>query len=78
MKRFVRNLEIRTTEPTVRFLFEEMYRQQVSHYDVSVRAGFHRDTLRNWRTRNTPRVNDLEAVLNYLGYTLKVVKMKGE
>ena len=46
--------------------------------DLSERVGLHRDTLRNWRTRYTPRVNDLEAALNYLGYTLKPVKVKGE
>jgi hypothetical protein len=48
--------------------------------DLSERVGLHRDTLRKWRTTHTPRINDIEAALNYLGYKLKVVpiKMKGE
>jgi hypothetical protein len=64
--------------PVIKFLFEEMYKQQVCHTDMALRAGFHRDTIRNWRIRNTPRVNDLEAALNYLGYTLKPVKMRSK
>jgi len=60
----------------VRFLFEEMYRQKVCHYDLAERVGLHRDTLRNWRTRYNPRINDLEAALNYLGYTLKPTRIK--
>jgi hypothetical protein len=60
----------------VRFLFEEMHRQRCCQIDLSERVGLHRDTLRNWRTRYTPRINDMEAALNYLGYTLKVAKLK--
>ena len=70
--------KIENGDPNVRFLFQEMQRQKVCQMDLSERVGLHRDTLRNWRTRYTPRVNDLEAALNYLGYTLKPVKVKGE
>lgn len=62
----------------VRFLFEEMHRQKVCQMDLSERVGLHRDTLRNWRTRYTPRINDIEAALNYLGYTLKITKLREE
>lgn len=60
----------------VRFLFEEMHRQRCCQMDLSERVGLHRDTLRKWRTKYTPRVNDIEAALNYLGYTLRVVRLK--
>jgi hypothetical protein len=62
--------------PVVKFLFEEMHRQRCCQMDLSERVGLHRDTIRNWRTRYTPRVNDIEAALNYLGYTLKPVPLR--
>ena len=58
----------------VRFLFEEMHKQQIHECDMSERVGFHRDTLRKWRVRHQPRVNDIEACLDFLGYKLKVVR----
>ena len=58
----------------VRFLFEEMHKQQIHECDMSERVGFHRDTLRKWRLRHQPRVNDIEACLDFLGYKLKVVR----
>jgi hypothetical protein len=58
----------------VRFLFEEMYEQQIHERDFAERVGFHRDTIRKWRVYHQPRVNDLNDCLSYLGYELKVVK----
>jgi len=58
----------------VRFLFEEMHKQQIHECDMSERVGFHRDTLRKWRLHHQPRVNDIEACLDFLGYKLKVVR----
>ena len=58
----------------VRFLFEEMHKQQIHECDMSERVGFHRDTLRKWRLKHQPRVNDIEACLDFLGYKLKVVR----
>ena len=65
---------ITNNNPVVRFLFEEMYRQQIHECDLAERVGFHRDTLRGWRTKYQPRVGDLNDCLSYLGYELKVVK----
>jgi len=62
--------------PVVRFLFEEMHRQRCCQMDLSEKVGLHRDTLRNWRTKHVPRIDDIEAALNCLGYTLKAVKIK--
>ena len=65
---------ITNNNPVVRFLFEEMYRQQIHECDMSVRVGFHRDTLRKWRTSYQPRVNNLQDCLSYLGYELVVAR----
>ena len=62
--------------PVVQFLFKEMQKQRICQMDLSERVGLHRDTLRNWRTRYTPRITDMEAALNVLGYTLKPVRKK--
>lgn len=58
----------------VRFMFEEMHKQRIHECDMSERVGFHRDTMRKWRTQHQPRICDLEACLDFLGYKLKVVK----
>jgi len=67
---------ITNNNPIVRFMFEEMHRQQIHECDMSERMGFHRDTLRGWRTRYQPRVTDLEDCLNFLGYKLSIVRIK--
>lgn len=58
--------------PIVQFLFKEMHKQRCCQMDLSERVGLHRDTLRKWRTVHCPRINDIEAALNYLGYELTV------
>lgn len=71
---FVRQ-RITNNNPIVRFLFEEMYRQRIHECDMSERVGFHRDTIRGWRTKYQPRVQDLEDCLNFLGYKLKIAQI---
>ena len=70
---FVRQ-RITNNNPVVRFVFEEMHRQKIHECDFSKRVGFHRDTLRGWRTRAQPIINDIQDCLDFLGYKLKVVK----
>ena len=70
---FVRG-KIVNNNPIVRFVFEEMHKQKIHECDFSERVGFHRDTLRGWRTRYQPRISDLDACLYFLGYKLKIVK----
>ena len=65
---------IKNNNPVVRFMFEEMYKQRVHECELSERVGFHRDTIRNWRTRYQPKITDIAACLDYLGYKLKVVR----
>ena len=68
--------QITNGNPVVRFLFEEMERQQIHEACMSERAGFHRDTLRKWRNTHQPRITDIEACLNLLGYELKPVRVR--
>jgi len=56
----------------VRFLFSEMHRQGCLKKDLCEKVGINRNTLRNWNVQNVPKINDIEAALNYLGYTLQI------
>lgn len=78
MRKFRYRPAIINTNPVVKFLFQEMFRQKMCQIDLSERVGLHRDTLRKWRTLHCPRIDDIEAALNVLGYTLKVVKRKDD
>lgn len=61
-------------DPLVRQLFAELNRQQMLVCDLADKSGIGRDHFREWRSRRTPRVNDLEACFNVLGFTLKAVR----
>jgi len=78
MRKFRYRPTIVNGNPIVQFLFKEMHNQRMCQIDLSERVGLHRDTLRNWRTRYSPRINDIEAALNVLGYTLKPVRIKDD
>ena len=65
-------------EPVVRFMFEEMKRQGIHDRVISKAIGNHEDTTRAWRYRHQPRVGDLEAALNVLGFTLVAMPMNRE
>jgi len=59
-------------------LFDELHRQRCTELDFSERTDIHRDTLRGWRTRSNPKVNDLNFALNMLGYEIVVRPIKHE
>lgn len=62
--------------PLVRRLFEEMNRQQCGVLDMAERSGINKNTFRSWRTRAMPRVADLEACFNVLGFDIVVKEQK--
>lgn len=66
--------KIANNNPVVRFLFEEMYKQQIHYADMSERMGYHQDTIRKWRSDYCPRLNDIMDCLDYLGYDLVVAR----
>ena len=59
-------------------MFEELHRQRCPEIDFAERTGINRDTLRGWRTRVNPKVNDLNFALNTLGYEIVVRPIKNE
>lgn len=74
--RLKRQLEVRNSHRCVRFLFDEMFKQRMTQADLADRTGIAYDTLKHWRLYTMPRISDLEAALNTLGYELTVRKVK--
>ena len=62
--------------PLVRRLFTEMNEQQCSQQTMSERSGINKNTFRSWRTKAVPRLDDLEACLNVLGFELTIQTTK--
>lgn len=71
--RLKRELECRNSNPMVKFLFNQMFEQRMTQADLAERTGFAYDTLKHWRLYTMPRVNDLEAALNAMGYEMIAV-----
>lgn len=59
--------------PLVRWIWVEMNHQCASQEDVAERAGISSSAMRKWRRgASSPKLNDIEAVINALGYKIKV------
>src|SRR4051812_9713534 len=56
--------------PHVRLVFAEMARQGFTYDEIEARSGVLRPTLKAWRRKSSPNVQNIEAVLNVLGYDL--------
>jgi len=64
--------------PFVRWVWEEINRQKCSQFDVEKRSGVSASAMRKWRLVNrNPRITELEAVINALGYKL-VIKVDND
>lgn len=57
-------------DPVVRFMFEEMHRQQCTQALMAERVGLSERALNNWLRGRQPKTGDLHACLNVLGYEL--------
>ena len=63
--------------PFVSLAWEEIIRQGVTVSSVSESSGVTRENIYNWKTRvNGPFLKQIEAVLDSLGYEIKIVKKK--
>lgn len=60
------------SHPMVKRLFEIMAEEDMMLVDLVERSGVAKSTFKNWRTRTVPRIDQLEACFNVLGYTLKL------
>lgn len=72
MRRFRRLSVPDHAHPLVRTLFKEMNHQQIGVLDMADRSGVNKNTLRDWRTRTIPTVDNIQACLSVLGMRLKV------
>ncbi len=63
--------------PLVRFIVRRMNADLMTFEDVERRSGVDASTVHHWRDSN-PRIHNLEAVLNVLGYRLKIVPLAQE
>lgn len=58
--------------PFVRHLYRLMNNQRTTMLEVAERSGLRRQTIWDWGNRVDPRVSDLDAALQTLGYRLRV------
>lgn len=63
--------------PLVRKLIEEMNKQQIGLLDMADRSGVNKNTIKDWRTRTVPTIDNIEACLNVVGLRLAVEKKRG-
>lgn len=63
--------------PFIRFVWTQMNKDQWSQRDIAIRAGVSDSTMRKWRNATrSPRLLELEAVLNVLGYRIKLEEIE--
>lgn len=63
--------------PLVRQMTEIQNTERYGVADLAARSGVSKTAIHNWRHSNVPRVSDLQACLNALGYEL-VIRRIGE
>jgi len=63
--------------PFVRFIFRRMNSDNVTFRQLGKRSGVDASTIHQWDNMN-PRIHNIEAVLNALGYCLKIVPLEDE
>lgn len=76
MRRFRSLIVAENAHPLVKQLFEIIHRERMGLFDLAERSGVNRNTIQNWRKHFTPSIATFIAVLNVLGYELKIVKKK--
>lgn len=53
-------------------MFDSMNHQQIGVLDLADRSGVNKNTIRDWRTRTVPTVDNFLACLNVLGLKLVI------
>ena len=61
--------------PLVKALAAGMHMQEMTDSEMARLSGINRNTLKHWRSHRNPRIPDLEACWNVLGFTLKPVPL---
>jgi transcriptional regulator with XRE-family HTH domain len=61
----------------VKFIWRRINRDEWSQEDVAAQSGVSSSTMRKWRRGDrNPRLSELEAVINTLGYELVLKEME--
>lgn len=78
LRSFRRLTVAKRAHPLVKRLVDEMNRQQIGLLDMSERSGVNKNTLKDWRTRTVPTVDNLNACFTVLGMELSVRHAKND
>lgn len=62
--------------PLVRQLFAEMNKQRCPANLLATRSGLNPNTIKDWRTRTVPTVDNLDAALTVLGLRIVIRPIK--
>lgn len=64
--------------PMVKFIIAEMNRQRANYDDIHKKSGVASRTICGWRTQNQPHLDNIEAVINSLGYEIGIYREDGK
>jgi DNA-binding phage protein len=64
--------------PFVRRMFEIINQEGCTLEELAARSGVDSQAMNSWRSRKSPQLVTFEAVLNALGYQLRIVAIKDE
>lgn len=76
--RFKRHAIPKRADPLVKRLFQIMNTEQCSIEQLCKHVGISRTTIQNWKWKHAASYAMLTACFNYLGYEVRVVKIKEE
>lgn len=66
-------IENRAVHPIIRFIWRKMNEEMWSQEDLAQKAGVSSSAMRKWRRgERNPRISELEAVVNAMGYRLVI------
>ena len=72
MRQFRRLTVAERAHPLVKRLVAEMNEQQIGLLDMAERSGVNKNTIKDWRTRTVPTVDNIDACFSVLGLSLGV------
>lgn len=76
MRTFRRLKPPEAAHPLVRRLIDLMNHEQMGVLDLSERSGINKNTMKEWRTRTVPTLDNFDACLGVLGYQLTITRKK--
>ena len=66
-------VENRAVHPFIRFIWRKINEEMWSQEDLAQRSGISSSCMRKWRRgERNPRISEIEAVINALGYKLVI------